>query len=793
MSQYLSEAFKKLEFLNEDTFPVTEKGLKDFVEFEDKDDEEDIVTIIDDEADTIDDISDSYVGKVILDCCVCHSKLYKDVEDVIIEDDLANVGEECPFCYTGDGYKVIGQVATFGEEAEEKDDEEKAEETKDGEELEESVVSKKSKNKRVREFLPTPPMPNVGGLFEDEEKDLDEFMDANITLDAKGFGGKDNNVSVLGGKIPFGEDKEIEEGIFDKFRKNKNSKEAEPVKDNEEPQKEEEPEEKKDVFATYSYDEWIGALESAHKYWAEDGPEAAKMKLGSKIFGNLYKDIVACMDAWMKHKGTGNFPHKTYAKHLEEAHKAFETDDELTEGIFGIKTKKDKEREAKEKAAKEAKKKADKEEAERREQERQADVARGWGEWEERKRQAERDYNRRRYDSIRGDKPSNTGYRGVNYSGGDYYSEGLKEGIFDKKSSADVNNAKREYDNAIKNALEGGNLMSMAATIANCIPEAIEEFRLAYDDYSGVDGSKAEGSRAEQKKSQVLSLIEDAIKQLKKPSTFTLPAILVSKIVSTIVEKFASSCDSVQKINECKTLLNAVNKIEADKSIVKETMKKFFETVVNQLTQKHALIKKLPAAKLMFESINNLSIDTDDTHMEMASDENGKVTISTEPLTNTAELDTEETITEVDPETQEEISSNVSDGEEIEIDVEEFDEESFDELGEGFLKRVYENVDSFHTSNVVLVNDKLKVEGLIKFSSGNVKKTNFIFESREATKSGMIRFVGKNEELSRGKKSFTVTGRMSGNKFMSESLNYNYGVKNSAGKVQRLYGTIKNK
>jgi len=30
MSQYLSEAFKKLEFLNEDTFPVTEKGLKDF-------------------------------------------------------------------------------------------------------------------------------------------------------------------------------------------------------------------------------------------------------------------------------------------------------------------------------------------------------------------------------------------------------------------------------------------------------------------------------------------------------------------------------------------------------------------------------------------------------------------------------------------------------------------------------------------------------------------------------------------------------------------------------------------
>jgi hypothetical protein len=47
---------------------------------------------------------------------------------------------------------------------------------------------------------------------------LNEFMDANINLDARGFGGKDNNVSVLGGKVPFGEsanvDDELEEGIF---------------------------------------------------------------------------------------------------------------------------------------------------------------------------------------------------------------------------------------------------------------------------------------------------------------------------------------------------------------------------------------------------------------------------------------------------------------------------------------------------------------------------------------------------------------------------------------------------
>jgi hypothetical protein len=123
--------------------------------------------------------------------------------------------------------------------------------------------------------------------------------------------------------------------------------------------------------------------------------------------------------------------------------------------------------------------------------------------------------------------------------------------------------------------------------------------------------------------------------------------------------------------------------------------------------------------------------------------------------------------------------------------MDEFDEESFDELGEGYLKKVYENVDSFKTSNVSLIKDRLVVEGVIKFNSGKSKKTNFIFESREATKSGKVRFIGENKEISRGRKSFTVTGKVDNKKFMSESLNYNYGVKGVNGKAQRLYGTVR--
>jgi hypothetical protein len=117
-------------------------------------------------------------------------------------------------------------------------------------------------------------------------------------------------------------EKVVNEGIFDKFKKNKpaTTSVAEPKK--EEPEKEE-PKKEEDAFPTYTYDEWIQALEYGHKYYVEDGPEACRTKLWNKAMEiaaskNLCKDVTDCMDAWMKHKGTKNFPHKTYAKHLEE-------------------------------------------------------------------------------------------------------------------------------------------------------------------------------------------------------------------------------------------------------------------------------------------------------------------------------------------------------------------------------------------------------------------------------------------------------------------------------------------
>ena len=61
---------------------------------------------------------------------------------------------------------------------------------------------------------------------------------------------------------------------------------------------------------------------------------------------------------------------------------------------------------------------ADKEASDRR---RGQEVAKGWADKEARDKKALRDAERASYNKIKGDTPSNTGHKGVNYSGGDYF------------------------------------------------------------------------------------------------------------------------------------------------------------------------------------------------------------------------------------------------------------------------------------------------------------------------------------------------------------------------------------
>ena len=141
---------------------------------------------------------------------------------------------------------------------------------------------------------------------------------------------------------------------------------------------------------------------------------------------------------------------------------------------------------------------------------------------------------------------------------------------------------------------------------------------------------------------------------------------------------------------------------------------------------------------------------------------------------------------EAEDETAEE--EPVEDTEESEDEFDEFDEESFDGLGESYLRSCYENVTNFKTSSIASQGNKLFIEGIIKFDSGNEKKTNFVFESI-----GNNKFEGYNEQISRGKKTFKLSGSVKDNKLVCESLNYNYRSKNELNESVRVYGTVKRK
>jgi hypothetical protein len=127
-----------------------------------------------------------------------------------------------------------------------------------------------------------------------------------------------------------------------------------------------------------------------------------------------------------------------------------------------------------------------------------------------------------------------------------------------------------------------------------------------------------------------------------------------------------------------------------------------------------------------------------------------------------------------------------------ELDIDEFDEESFDEIGESYLHRVYENVNSFKTTNVNYGKGRLVVEGLIKFNSGKEKKTSFVFENLKKTKRGKIVSEGLNETFSKSSKAFMLKGSLVNKKFVSESLIYNYTAKtineSNESEVTRVYG-----
>lgn len=144
----LMEAFKALDQLNEDVFSVDAEGIKklnDFMQNDDSVDELSVFDIDSTEDDVIRDDEECNEGDMILDCCVCHSKVFKPASEIVVDEEsqIANAGEECPYCFSVEGYKIVGEVKASGEE-EASADEEVSESGENTDQSESNVAAKGS-------------------------------------------------------------------------------------------------------------------------------------------------------------------------------------------------------------------------------------------------------------------------------------------------------------------------------------------------------------------------------------------------------------------------------------------------------------------------------------------------------------------------------------------------------------------------------------------------------------------------------------------------------------------------
>lgn len=214
------------------------------------------------------------------------------------------------------------------------------------------------------------------------------------------------------------------------------------------------------------------------------------------------------------------------------------------------------------------------------------------------------------------------------------------------------------------------------------------------------------------------------------------------------------------------------------------------------------------------EDFHKATVETGNSTLSMETDENGKITITSEPCKaeeggeemvapvsdeikaeiDDANKEQPEEVVEEPEEAVEDLPEEPVEGDEEEFEIDEIDEDSFNELGESYFHKVYDNVDHFQTIGGKVDGNKILVEGLIIFNSGRQAKTSFLFEGFGISKKGKLKFLGENAQISKRKNAFTVQGRLEGKKLITESLTYNYKALDSkTGKGYNLYGTVKNK
>lgn len=237
---------------------------------------------------------------------------------------------------------------------------------------------------------------------------------------------------------------------------------------------------------------------------------------------------------------------------------------------------------------------------------------------------------------------------------------------------------------------------------------------------------------------------------------------------------------------EDKAVLKAL--LSGNEAVMNGLTKEDIEELENDIAEYEAeqKAKKEKSSEKITESIDELSLTANGTHIEVDEDEDGRVTLVAEPAeNNSGDMQispvSDETIAEIENNNSEVVDEEPAEDtpeepEEVDVDIEDVEEADLDELGESYLKSTYRNVESFKTNSVSTTDSSLIVEGTVTFTSGVKKNTGFVFEAYSVDAQGKLKFIGSNKHLSESADAFTLTGSVEEKKFIPESLSYNYNV-----------------
>lgn len=695
MSTILNEAFRKLESIDQDVFDVDEEGLKKLDAFLDNDEATNVSVVIDPDAEKEDDLEDSYVGKILCRCVVCHSDIMKDESDLHKDEkcsDVVNCGDECPMCQSVDGYKIIGRIAPYEEQATI---------------VSESVASNVAKTKK---------------FTRKSQKQINESVNPDLFNKLKELSKTNDDI------------------VFDLAIDPYNL----PV-----------------PFNDYGDD----LLNAAYTEFQTDS--------GGELVSSVQQER-GMSEYW----GEGVYARWDFDDETEMIEKSFnnsETEEEFIAGVVrGLYFLVD----FHEKPYKKPRRKRNKKDLDE-----ARDVTKG-------------------ENSIAAvlNKPENKAK--MEAAGSDV--ESLKSVVLEileadeLKDNKAIEDAKRILANAkgfkflttLTTYMTGDKLISNKKYDRKGLKEALGT---TYDavlkilDDNGYDVTDSEVKEYADSAADYIEFsrsqgdMEDyTVEQWFKDTKSNYPEDLAD--LKRVDESFAAS-DLAKYQKWVDFDMKKYGKISG---ITQNKLDKAGLEVVKDDHGDYEVIAKEDNGNLINESVDSVEVKADGQKVEVKQEDDKTVVEVSKECKACKDA---ETIAPIDEVEEKEIEAQI-DTNDDELDIDEFSEDEFDELGEAYLKRVYENVDAYKTTKGSIDGNKIMLEGVISFKSGKKAKTNFVFESAHKTKSGKLKLLGENKQLANNK-AFVLTGHKEGKKLFIESFNYKYVIKDVDGKSKQLYGTVK--